>query len=511
MAASEGKDDPGRSTSGLFAERPYYRWLVVGTVCIGAFMGQLDASIAQLVLPVLERDFHQHLSDISWVALAYTLTLAVLLPVFGRLADVYGRKTLYTAGFLVFILGSGLCGAAPNLLSLVGFRVLQAVGAALLQTNSIAVVVMAAGPRYRGRAIGVQASAQAVGLSVGPALGGLLIHMLGWRWVFWINVPFGLLGAVMAWFVLPQMKTQRGDRQFDWGGVALLAPALIALVLAIDQGRLWGTRSFAFVLCIWAPMVLLPLLLWWERRQRSPLVDLALFHEHSFWAGNLAGLLSYAMLFGMFFLMPFVLERAFADGALATGIELMVIPGALAMVSPVSGALYDRFGPRPLTVTGMALAFCACAWLALEIGSNTTGAPQLTAALALFGLGEGLFTSPNNSAVMASIPEKDIGQAGGLLNVTRSFGTSIGIAASTAVFSWRLHAATGASLGPLRAPPGALVLATQDVLAMFAMFALIACMLSWTGPRSRRPLSAALGRKMSKVSRNSVDGGSLSK
>lgn len=469
--------------SSLSASRPYYRWLIIGTVCIGAFMGQLDASIAQLILPALERDFHRHLSAISWVAVAYSLALAVLLPVFGRLADVYGRKMLYTTGFLVFIVGSGLCGAAPNLPLLVGFRALQAVGAALMQTNSIAIVVTAAGKRHRGRALGVQASAQAVGLSAGPALGGLLLHVLSWRWVFWINVPFGLLGALMGWLVLPRMLAYPGDRTFDWGGVALLAPALVALVLAINQGHLWGVNSPAFVLCILVPVILLPLLFWWEGRLPAPLLDFSLFHEHAFWAGNVAGLLSYAMLFGMFFLMPFVLERAFGEGPLVAGLQLMVIPAALGMMSPLSGALYDRLGHRPLTVTGMALTVCACLWLDLEIGADAARALTLAAPLVLFGLGQGLFTSPNNSAVMASSPKEKVGQAGGVLNVTRAFGTSIGVAASAAVFSWRLRITAG-SLDTLDAPPTALLAAAHYVLAMFVLFALIACGLSWMQPRT---------------------------
>ena len=475
--------------SGIVASRPHYRWLVVGTVCIGAFMGQLDASIAQLVLPALERDFHRHLNAISWVAVAYSLTLAVLLPVFGRLADLYGRKRLYTIGFLVFIVGSGLCGAAPNLPSLVGFRIFQAIGAALLQTNSIAIVVIAAGRRRRGRGIGLQASAQAVGLSVGPVLGGLLIHALGWRWVFWINVPFGLLGAGMGWLWLPRMRPYGGDRQFDWGGVALLAPAVITLVLAINQGHIWGAGSPAFIFCISVPLILLPLLFWWEGRRRAPLLDFALFRRHAFWAGNLAGLLSYAMLFGMFFLMPFVLEHAFDEGALVVGLQLMVIPAALGLVSAVSGALYDRIGSRPLTVTGMAVALCACIWLDFEINAGTAGALPLTGALALFGLGEGLFTSPNNSAVMASATEKEIGQAGGLLNVTRSFGTSVGVAASAAVLSWRLR--TSGSFSTLDASPEQLVAAAHYVLAMFALFALVACGLCSVRPDRQERRSEA--------------------
>ena len=475
--------------SGLVASRSYYRWLVVGTVCIGAFMGQLDASIAQLVLPALERDFHRHLSAISWVAVAYSLTLAVLLPVFGRLADLYGRKMLYTAGFLVFILGSGLCGTALNLPALVGFRALQAVGAALLQTNSVAIVVIAAGRRYRGRAVGLQASAQAVGLSAGPALGGLLIHALGWRWIFWINVPFGLLGAAMGWLTLPRMRVYHGDRQFDWGGVALLAPALIALVLAINQGPLWGVRSPAFMLCVLVPPILLPLLFWWETRRSAPLLDFSLFGERAFWAGNLAGLLSYAMLFGMFFLMPFVLERAFGERPLFAGLQLMVIPAALGMMSPLSGGLYDRLGPRPLTVSGMALMLCACVWLNLQISAAAAATLPLTAALALFGLGEGLFTSPNNSAVMACPPRERIGQAGGLLNVTRAFGTSIGVAASAAVFSWRLRAS--GSVSSLHASPAQLVDAAHYVLAMFSLFAILACILSSTHSQHERQRGGA--------------------
>ncbi|MGH6675015.1 MAG: MFS transporter, partial [Xanthobacteraceae bacterium] len=480
-----------RPPADLLARRSYYPWLVVGTVCIGAFMGQLDASIAQLVLPVLERDFHRHLSAISWVAIAYTLTLAVLLPVFGRVADLYGRKMLYTIGFLVFILGSGLCGIAPDLNFLVGFRIFQAIGAALLQTNSIAIVVTAAGERHRGRAIGMQAAAQAVGLSAGPAVGGFLIHALSWRWVFWINVPFGLAGAIVGWFVLPQSAAYLGNRQFDWRGVLLLAPALTALVLAIDQGHVWGVLSPVFLCCIIAPALLLPLFLWWECRQRAPLLNLDLFRQHAFWAGNIAGLLSYAMLFGMFFLMPFVFERAYHEGPLIAGLRLMVIPVGLGLLSPLSGALYDRIGPRLLTGTGMAVSFFAFVWLILAMGPTSASLMPITAALALFGVGQGLFTSPNNSSVMAAAPEIHVGQAGGILNVTRSFGTSLGVAAAAALLSWLLGMMTGRVGDTLGAPATALLAASHYVLVMFCVFALVAGILSWARPHGTQSKSNA--------------------
>ncbi|MCX6021348.1 MAG: MFS transporter [Chloroflexi bacterium] len=173
------------------ARRADYRWWVVGTVCIGAFLGQLDASIASLALPTLEHVFGVSVGAVEWVALAYLVTLASLVVAFGRLADMVGRKALYTAGFVVFIAGSALCGAAPNLEVLVGARVLQAIGAAMLQANSVAIITQAVRRDELGRALGIQTAAQAIGLSVGPALGGLLIDALGWRWVFFIAVPPG--------------------------------------------------------------------------------------------------------------------------------------------------------------------------------------------------------------------------------------------------------------------------------------------------------------------------------
>ncbi|TMJ31418.1 MAG: MFS transporter [Alphaproteobacteria bacterium] len=181
----------------ILAGRASYRWIVVGTVCIGAFMGQVDSSITQLLLPRLESEFGARLSTVSWVAIAYLLAMAAFLPIFGRLADILGRKLLYTGGFLLFVVGSALCGLAPNLSVLIAFRVLQGIGAALLSSNSVAIVVAAAGEELRGRALGIQAAAQAVGLSAGPAIGGLVLDVLDWRWVFWINVPVGLIGIVM--------------------------------------------------------------------------------------------------------------------------------------------------------------------------------------------------------------------------------------------------------------------------------------------------------------------------
>ena len=472
------------------ARLPSYPWFVVGTVCIGSFMGQVDASIAQLVLPVLERDFGLRLSALSWISVAYLLALAVLLPVFGRLADLYGRKLMYTGGFLLFIFGSALCGAADNFAFLVAFRVVQAIGAALLQANSVAIVVSAAGAEHRGRAIGMQAAAQAVGLSAGPALGGLLISALSWRWVFWVNVPFGLLGAVIGWAVLPQTAGVASDRRFDWPGALLLAPSLTAVVMLVNQGHEWGPTSPALLVCAATAVVLLPLFARHERRRQAPLLDLQLFRRYTFWAGNLAGLLSYAMLFGMFFLMPFVFERAYHEGSLAAGLRLATIPVALGLLSPLSGALYDRLRARVLTGMGMVFTIVAFAALIIFMQPGRHNLLPLTAALALFGVGQGLFTSPNNSSIMGAAPADLTGEAAGVLNTMRSFGTSVGIATASAVLAWRLAAMMGRIVATSHAPAPALLGAARDVVLTFALFALVAGALSWSRPHHPRRADA---------------------
>ena len=179
-ALQKGREPPPAAS---VARLPSYWLFVIGTVCIGAFMGQVDSSIAQLLLPKLELEFNARLSTVSWVAVSYLLAMAAFLPIFGRLADMMGRKLLYTGGFLLFVLSSALCGLAPSLPVLIAFRVLQGIGAALLSSNSVAIVVAAAGPARRGRALGILSAAQAVGLSTGPALGGLVLDLLDWRWV----------------------------------------------------------------------------------------------------------------------------------------------------------------------------------------------------------------------------------------------------------------------------------------------------------------------------------------
>ena len=461
---------------------PAYRWLIVGTVCIGAFLGQLDASIAGLVLPTLQQVFDAPLAHVEWVALAYLLTLAALVVPIGRLADLLGRKMLYTWGFVVFIVGSALCGASASLGWLIAFRFVQAVGAAMLQANSVAIITAAVPRRVLGRAIGVQAAAQAVGLSVGPSVGGLIIDTLGWQWVFYIAVPFGLVGSILAWLVLPTTTRDAvaevavEHERFDWAGAVLLGVGVVLLLAALTYGNTWGWGSPQLILT--AALAGAALIAFWraEMRSASPLIDLRLLRIRTFSLGILTALFSYAVLFGALFLMPFLLERILGQSAARTGVLLTPIPIAIGLLAPLAGTLTDRIGPRPPTVVGMALAAVALILMAVV---SATSLPTVLGLLVLFGIGLGLFTPPNNASVMGSVPANRLGVAGGVLNMTRGLGTSLGVGATGAVLTLALAASIGArAAATVDAPPAALVPAFHDTLLFLAGLAALAGVLS---------------------------------
>jgi len=343
----------------LVTRQSWYPWLVVGLTCIGGFMGQLDASIVQLALPTFERQFDANLDAVSWVAIAYLLAFAATLPIFARLSETKGRKLFYLAGYAIFTLASGWCGMVDDLRLLIVFRAIQGIGGAMLGANSITIMVRAAGPLRRGRAMGLIAAAQAVGVSAGPVIGGLLLENFGWRWIFFVSVPFGLAGVILGWLALPQTPKPASTKRFDWWGAFLLTPGLTSVVLMLNEVQAWGLRSAAMLSAALVAAVFIPLFLWREWRQAEPLVDLHLFLSSAFSGGLAAVNLSYALLYSMFFLMSFLFIHGLNESPIVAGIHLAVIPIALGLVAPISGGIYRRVGARTMTTSAMGLCLGA--------------------------------------------------------------------------------------------------------------------------------------------------------
>ncbi|MFY9999568.1 MAG: MFS transporter, partial [Trebonia sp.] len=293
-------------------------WFAVGTVCFGAFMGQLDASVVTVAFPALQRQFGAGLAAVQWVSLAYLLALTTLLVPAGRWSDRAGRKLLYLYGFVVFAAASAGCGLATSIGMLIALRLVQAVGAAMLQANSVALVVTSMPARKRRAALGVQAAAQAVGLASGPVLGGLIVAAVGWRWVFFLNVPVGVIAVAAGVFLLPRTRRRAESRGTDPAGMVLLAVSTTAGMLAISSLSGLGMPAWAVACCAAGAVVAAAALWRQERRSAAPLLDLPSLAA-SGTARALAGALcSYLVLFGPLVLFPQVVS-AQGGSALAAG------------------------------------------------------------------------------------------------------------------------------------------------------------------------------------------------
>ncbi len=380
-------------------DHPAAPWLAVGTVCFGAFMGQLDASIVTLTFPALHREFSATLAAVQWVSLAYLVTLVALLIPTGRAADAAGRKQVYLYGFVIFSAASAGCGLAPTLGALIGFRVVQAVGAGMLQANSIALITTSV-PKARLRAaLGVQAAAQALGLALGPTLGGLLVGTVGWRWVFGINVPVGVVAVVAGHYLLPRTRERTPLGRLDWPGLLLLGTAVTAGLLGVSAVSGLPLPGWALLVLVMLTAGAAGGFVARERRAADPLLDLALLARGGVGVGLAGALGGYLVLFGPLVLVPVVLAGA-GVAAQHAGLVLTALPAGFALTATAGGRLHAFGGDRRRCLTGALVAALA---LAVLTAAPLT-LPVLAAALAVLGLGLGMFTPANNATIMAPPP-----------------------------------------------------------------------------------------------------------
>ncbi|HVV30046.1 MAG TPA: MFS transporter [Mycobacteriales bacterium] len=409
---------------------PRAGWLVVGTVCLGALLGQLDASIVTLALPAIRTDLGGSVGAVEWVSLSYLLSLVALLVPVGRAADVLGRKALYQVGFGLFTAASIGCAVAPSLLLLDLARVVQGAGAALLQANSTALVVQAAPPGRLGQAIGLQGAAQALGLALGPTVGGALLAVGSWRLLFLVGVPFGLLGLVAGILLLPRTRDLElpDQRRYDTLGLLAVVAAtglvLLGLSFAAQPHPPLPVAIGALAASALAATAAIVRQHSAGRRGRLPALDSMLLASVPFRRGLGGALVGYAATFGVLFAVPFYLVQQAHMAPLRAGLLLGALPIALGLAAPFGGRWADRIGTARVSAAGLTLS--AVGFVALVVEDPRPLA--LVAALSVIGLGLGLFTPANNAAVMAAAPVARAGAAAGLLNMTRALGTALGVA-----------------------------------------------------------------------------------
>jgi EmrB/QacA subfamily drug resistance transporter len=407
-------------------------------------------------------------NEVRWVAIAYLVAFAGSLGVFGRICDMFGRKLLYLGGFALFTGASLLCGLADGLGALIAFRALQGIGGGLLGANSMAILVKSVPADKRASAIGAFTAAQAIGVSAGPIVGGLLLDALGWRWIFWTALPFGASAFVLGWLVLPRSTGRPADATFDWVGAVLLVPSLVLAILALNQVSEWQLASPAMILCIAGSILFLAWFIRQEKRATMPLIDLNLFRNARFSAGIVGVTLGYALLYGMLFLMAFALQKGLDNSATVAGLKLAVIPVVLGLTAPPGLSFGERTSSRCAGTTGMAVCLAAVAALAL-IAFGPDRLEIRLCALALFGLGLGLFMAPNSHATIDAAPADRSATAGALVNLARVFGSCIGISTTSSMMARQPGLLSGHDLvGPV------FVAAVESSLLVLTVFALIA-------------------------------------
>jgi EmrB/QacA subfamily drug resistance transporter len=413
--------------------------LILGAVAVGTFMGALDTSIVNIALPSMAKYFNTPFSRLEWVVMAYLLIISSLLLTYGRLGDMYGHKRIYITGFIIFTVGSFLCGISPTIAFLIFCRALQAIGAGMVMSMGPAIVTDVTPQKHRGKALVVTAVAVSVALTTGPVLGGFLTSSFGWQSIFYVNIPVGILGTILAQKVIP-LREKTDKQSFDIKGSTLIFLTLLFILFPLNYAEKLGWFNPIIIGLLVSGILLFILFIFIEKRTEHPAVDLTLFNNRLFSMSNVSSLLNFLAQFSVTLIMPFYLQQLRGFTPSRAGLMLIPMPITTMIVAPLSGALSDRIDSRYISSAGMGVA--ALGILQLSFLNANTSTLSITIALITFGLGIGMFQTPNNSAIMGSVPGNRRGLASSLLATMRNIGMVLGIAISGAVFNERVNILT---------------------------------------------------------------------
>jgi EmrB/QacA subfamily drug resistance transporter len=414
-----------RRRPGVAADHEHYKWWALSCTSLGMLLATINSGTLIIALPDLERALHTTLLQLVWVILAYMIASTVLVLTAGRLSDLFGRKKAYVGGFALFAFASLGAGFSADATQLILWRILQGVGGALLFANSAALVTDAFPKQQLGLAMGTNTMIAAVGLVLGPVLGGALVE-LSWHWVFWFNVPFGLAGAAWGALILRELAKPDSVRGLDLGGTAVFVIGLTGLVFGISKGGLSGWSDPLVLGGLALGVVLLPLFVLIEHRGRAPMLDLSIFNNRLFAASTAAAFINGLSRFALMFVFVFYFQGAQGDDPITAGIKLAPLALGMLVSSPPAGIWADRHGSRMLAAAGMVVS-------AVGLALMTTLQPdspywQSSIWLAIVGVGSGLFNSPNTAAMMGTVPAKRRGIAAGARMMLQNTGAVISIA-----------------------------------------------------------------------------------
>jgi EmrB/QacA subfamily drug resistance transporter len=456
------------------------KWWTLGAVAFGLFMIMLDNTIVNVALPSIQRDLEVGISGLEWVVNGYALTFAVLMLTGGKLADLYGRRLIFIVGLAVFTAASLACGLATSDEWLIAARIVQGAGAALMNPATLSIITATFPPRQRGMAIGIWAGVSALALAIGPLVGGVIAEHIHWGWIFFINVPVGILAIVVARLVIDESRDTSAEQRLDFPGLFASAVGLFALTYGLIEANTYGWTSTRILALFGVAAAALVAFVVLELRQRLPMLDLNLFRNSTFAGANTVMMLVALAMFGVFFFVSLFVQNILGYSATEAGATFLPMTVLVILVAPAAGKMSDRVGSRWLMGGGMvSVAISLLVFSRLDAGSDFW---DLLPGLLVGGLGMGLAMTPTTSAAMGSVPIDKAGVGSAVLNSMRQVGGALGIAVMGAIVT--SHVDLSARPGPETASQ--FVAGFQDALLVASGIAFAAAIVAVTTVRTYR-------------------------
>jgi EmrB/QacA subfamily drug resistance transporter len=424
----------------IFAEENR-KWWTLGSVAFGLFMIMLDNTIVNVALPSIQRDLKISLSELEWVVNGYALTFAVLMLTGGKLADMLGRRRIFVAGLAIFTLSSLACGLATSAHMLIAARVVQGVGSAFMNPATLSIITATFPPRQRGAAIGIWAGTSAMALAIGPLVGGVITEQINWSWIFFINVPVGAIGILVARLVIRESRDTSHEQRLDVPGLVASAVALFALTYGLIEANTYGWTSGRILALFAVFAVGLALFVILELRQRIPMLDVSLFRNPTFAGANATMMLVALAMFGVFFYVSLYMQDVLRYSATKAGATFLPMTILIILIAPVAGRFADRVGPRWLMGVGMTCVGASLLIFSrLDVSSNFW---NIFPGLIVGGFGMALAMTPTTAAAMGSVPVDKAGIGSAVLNSMRQVGGSLGIAVMGAIVAASIDVSPG--------------------------------------------------------------------
>jgi EmrB/QacA subfamily drug resistance transporter len=409
------------------------KWWTLGALSFALFMIMLDNTIVNVALPAIQSDLRIGTSELEWVVTAYALTFAVLLLTGGKLGDLYGRRRIFTIGLVIFTVSSLACGLSSSAAELIGARAVQGVGSALMMPATLSIITATFAARERG-------------VAIGPLLGGVITEHISWNWIFYVNVPIGILAVIASIVVVPESRDTSREQRLDLPGLLTSGLGLLALVYALIEGHNFGWTSPRIVSLFVISAVALSAFVYAEMHQRLPMLDLSLFRNGTFTGANIVAILVTLAMFGIFVFFPIYMQRFLGWSPIQAGAALLPWTILIVIFAPIAGKLSDRVGSRWLIAGGMTTVALCC--LELSTVTVNSGFSRLLPGFILGGLGMSFVMTPMSAAVMGAAPVDKAGVASGVLNTFRQVGVALGIAITGAILTNRAAAAARAGADP---------------------------------------------------------------